>query len=189
MVGGGPTHQKLIQDAITLNIPIHTTYGMTELGSQMSTTPIGGTDQQLLSSGSPLVGWNIRFSDIGEIQVKGPALFLGYIDGENIRDCRDDEGYFSTGDCGSIKENFLFVKGRRDQMFISGGENIHPENIEKILMKIDGVLYCVVVDIPHPEYGARPVAILNRDAHIHLCDKNIRIFYATISPNLHILIT
>ena len=186
LVGGGPTHQKLILQAFEMGIPLHRTYGMTELGSQMSTTPIHATSEQLCSSGIPLEGWDIRFSKTGEIQIKGSALFLGYVEGNNIQTCRDQDGYFSTGDCGYIKKKLLFIEGRQDQMFISGGENIHPENIEQALMKIDGILYCIVVDLPHPKYGARPIAILNRDAHIHICDKNIRNFLLNHLPKFAI---
>ena len=58
-------------------IPIHTTYGMTELGSQMFTTPPLSNLKTLQSSGSILDGWKVRFSEYSEIQVKGPALFFG----------------------------------------------------------------------------------------------------------------
>ena len=125
--GRGPTHQNQIQQAVQMGIPIHTTYGMTELGSQMFTTPPLSNLKTLQSSGSILDGWKVRFSEYSEIQVKGPALFLGYVHGRNLDPCRDDKGFFSTGDCGYIEDDLLFISGRRDLMFISGGENIYPQ--------------------------------------------------------------
>ena len=173
LVGGGPTHQNQIQRAVQMGIPIHTTYGMTELGSQMFTTTPTSNITFLRSSGSILHGWKVRFSDHSEIQVKGPALFLGYVHGRDLDPCRDPDGFFATGDCGYIKDDLLFVTGRRDLMFISGGENIYPQSIEEKILDIAGIIYCIVVDVPSLKYGSRPVAILCKDAKFDICDSNI----------------
>ena len=173
LVGGGPTHQNQIQQAVQMGIPIHTTYGMTELGSQMFTTPPLSNLKTLQSSGSILEGWKVRFSEYSEIQVKGPALFLGYVHGRDLDPCRDDEGFFSTGDCGYMEDDLLFISGRRDLMFISGGENIYPQRIEEKILNITGIICCIVVDVPNIKYGSRPIAVLCKDAKFNICDSSI----------------
>ena len=58
------------------------------------------------------------------------------------------------------KEGYLTVTGRRDNMFISGGENIHPEEIEKALLSIKGVAQAIVVPKEDKEFGQRPIAFI-----------------------------
>ena len=173
LVGGGPTQKNQIQKAVKMGIPIHTTYGMTELGSQMFTTPPNSNLKTLRSSGSILHGWKVRFSKHSEIQVKGPALFLGYVHGRNLDPYRDQDGFFATGDCGYIKDDLLFISGRLDLMFISGGENIYPQIIEEKILDIAGIICCIVVDVPSLKYGSRPIAILYKDAKFDICDSSI----------------
>ena len=173
LVGGGPTHQNQIQQAVQMGIPIHTTYGMTELGSQMFTTPPDSNLKILRSSGYILHGWKVRCSEYSEIQVKGPALFLGYVHGRHLDPCRDQDGFFATGDCGYIKDDLLFISGRRDLMFISGGENIYPQIIEEKILDMTGIICCIVVDVPSLKYGSRPIAILYKDAKFDICDSSI----------------
>lgn len=158
LVGGGPIPPYLIRTAVQNQLPIHTTYGMTELSSQCTTTNAGADLLDLLSAGAPLGDWEIKISEQEEILVKGKALFLGYWNGYFIEEPQDSEGYFHTKDTGVIENGKLYPIGRIDQMFISGGENIHPEEIEKQLRKF--VTQAIVVPIPNEEYGHRPIAFL-----------------------------
>jgi O-succinylbenzoic acid--CoA ligase len=83
------------------------------------------------------------------------------VEGDTVRPVVDDEGWFHTGDLGSLdNDGYLIVHGRRDTMFISGGENIHPEAIEAVLSVADGVERAVVVGVPDEEFGHRPVAFV-----------------------------
>jgi O-succinylbenzoic acid--CoA ligase len=76
----------------------------------------------------------------------------------------DAEGWFSTGDLGVFTaEGNLVIQGRCDRLIISGGENIQPEAIESLLLKIPGVRRAVVVGKPDPEFAERPVAFLAGD--------------------------
>ena len=78
-----------------------------------------------------------------------------------VRPARDAAGWFHTGDLGRLDAaGRLIVTGRRDTMFISGGENIHPEEIEREILRFPGVLEAIVAPVPDPEFGARPVAFL-----------------------------
>ena len=158
LVGGGPIPPDLIHQAVKAQIPIHCTYGMTELCSQLTTTAPNASPKELKSAGSPLGDWNVLISADGEICVRGSPLFLGYWNGSTITPALSLDGYFHTNDIGYIEDEHLFPTGRKDQMFISGGENIHPEEIEKVLGAF--VDLAIVVPIPDERYGSRPVAFL-----------------------------
>ena len=158
LIGGGSIPSALVSSAYNQHIPIHTTYGMTELGSQLSTTPPNSDRTTLQSAGSPLGDWTITIDDREEILVQGSPLFLGYWNGSNIEDPRDPNGDFRTGDRGSFIDGKLYPLGRVDQMFISGGENIYPEEIEDVFHQIG--IFAIVVPILDDRYGHRPVAFL-----------------------------
>ena len=75
-------------------------------------------------------------------------MFLGYLDGNGVSLPLTDDGWFQTGDSGRIEENGgLRVSGRLDNMFVSGGENIQPEEIESFLCGVSGVIQAVVVPV------------------------------------------
>jgi o-succinylbenzoate---CoA ligase len=158
LLGGSAAGIPLLDAAVTSGIPVYLTYGSTEMGSQVSTStgPIGSP---VTDSGNILPFREAAISSEGEILVKGPCLFLGYLETNGLKRSRDSEGWFHTGDVGSISDDGrLTVLGRRDNMFISGGENIHPEEIEKALAAIPGIEEALVVPVPDNEYGMRPKA-------------------------------
>ena len=159
LVGGGPIPDQLVAQAA--HLPIHTTYGMTELGSQLCTTPPNASAQTLKTAGFPLHGWEVRIRGAGEICARGAPLFLGYFKNGALHRPFDKDGFFHTGDQGLIDEQGrLVVLGRCDQMFISGGENIHPEEIERCLCDLPSIEAALVLPIAHEEYGKRPVALI-----------------------------
>ena len=161
LVGGGPIPPDLITQAIARGLPVHTTYGMTELGSQVTTTPPGATAAQLATAGRVLAGREVRIAGSGEILICGETLLAGYLTTGGLCSGVDAEGWYHTGDVGRLVDGWLTPTGRLDQMFISGGENIHPEAIERALGGL--VVGCAVVPVPDAEWGARPVAIIAGD--------------------------
>jgi O-succinylbenzoic acid--CoA ligase len=73
-----------------------------------------------------------------------------------------DEGWFATRDLGEWTQNgSLRILGRKDRLFISGGENIQPEEIERALCTLPGILFARVDPIPDPEFGQRPIATIH----------------------------
>jgi o-succinylbenzoate---CoA ligase len=161
LLGGGPLPTSLVDDAAGRGLPIHTSYGLTEMASQVTTTPPSASREELRTSGRPLPHREVGISGDGEILVRGETLFAGYVEGGAIDRPLDADGWFHTGDIGDLSENgYLRVLGRKDNLFISGGENIQPEEIEEALSSLEGVEEAVVVPIPDPEFGARPVAFV-----------------------------
>ena len=161
LMGGGPIPPSLVEEALSRGLPLHTSYGLTEMASQVTTTPPGASREELRTAGRVLPHREVRVSREGEILVRGATLFAGYLrDGEP--DLRlDDGGWFRTGDLGEMDAGgYLRVSGRRDNLFVSGGENVQPEEIEAALCRVEGVEEAVVVPVPDPEFGARPVAFV-----------------------------
>ena len=175
LLGGSAVPESLVERAHGLGLPIHVSYGLTEMASQAATTPTGASIECLRSSGAPLRPDTVRISATGEIEVRGPALFEGYVrDGALERPLTAD-GWFPTGDLGWMDaEGRLHVAGRRDNMFVSGGENIQPEEIERHLCAIPGVVRAVVTPVNDPEYGSVGVAFVQTDGGAHFSPRHLR---------------
>jgi O-succinylbenzoic acid--CoA ligase len=158
LLGGSAVSPALLDEAIRERVPLYLTYGSTEMSTQVTTSPTPVTSARS-DSGVVLPWREVAIAPDGEILVKGECLFMGYLDEGGLRTARKAEGWFHTGDMGELSEDGrLTVLGRKDSMFISGGENIHPEEIEKALCSLEGIEEAVVVPALDDEFGARPVA-------------------------------
>jgi o-succinylbenzoate---CoA ligase len=164
LMGGGPVSASLVDEALSRGLPIHTSYGLTEMASQVTTTPPHASPDELHTSGQVLRGREVSISEEGEILVRGETLFAGYVEGGKLDLSLDTDGWFHTGDLGELDENgCLRVLGRKDNLFVSGGENIQPEEIEEALSALPGVEAAVVVPVDDTEYGQRPVAFVRME--------------------------
>jgi O-succinylbenzoic acid--CoA ligase len=173
LLGGSAVSEALLRDAVREKIPLYLTYGSTEMSSQVSTSPAPVSSLQG-DSGVVLSFREVLIASDGEILVKGPCLFMGYLEEGMLRTATDPKGWFHTGDMGTLSESRrLTVHGRKDSMFISGGENIHPEEIEKALTSIDGIEEAVVLPAPDSEYGSRPVAWIKVSGENEVTDEII----------------
>ncbi len=137
LLGGGPLPQT--------GGNILPTYGMTEMSSQIVT-------------GNRLHPYaEMKIGQDGEILVRGKTLFQGYED----EPVDLQEGWFATRDLGRWENGKFEVVGRKDNLFISGGENIQPEEIEGVLKRVLSLQEAVVVPVADAEFGMRPVVYLN----------------------------
>ncbi|HHP7238218.1 o-succinylbenzoate--CoA ligase [Longibacter sp.] len=164
LLGGSAIPPGLLDRAVDRGWPVHTSYGSTEMSSQITTTSSGADRDTLTTSGQVLPHRDLRIVD-ERIQVRGKTLFSGYVATEGaagrLRDARTGDGWFDTGDVGFLDEqNRLHVTGRADRMFVSGGENVHPEEIEAELARCDGIGRAAVVAIEDETFGERPVAFV-----------------------------
>lgn len=159
LVGGAPTPVKLWTQALQRKIPVRITYGSTEMTSQISTTDPNEPSAGAGYVGRILPGREVRVEE-GQIQVRGETRFAGYLRGGILVQPFDDDGWFATGDLGRIDGDRLFLTGRRDNMFISGGENIYPEEIEEAILSSGLAEQACVVPVDDDQYGVRPVAFL-----------------------------
>lgn len=164
LLGGSAIPGPLLDRAVDAGLPIHTSYGMTEMATQVTATPPGAPRAMLDSAGWPLAPGTIRTGAESRLEVSGPARFLGYWGDGALYRPFDKDGWFSTGDCGYFdQDGCLHITGRTDNMFVAGGENIQPEEIERALLRLPGVTRAIVVPVPHPEFGATPAAFVESD--------------------------
>ncbi len=171
LLGGSAVEPALLKEAAAAKLPVYLSYGSTEMSSQITTT---SSPANIVTAGSVLPYRELTIGTGDEILVKGPCLFQGYLAENGPVLETDNRGWFHTGDTGALSpEGKLQVTGRTDNMFISGGENIHPEEIERALGSLPGILRAIVVPIPDPEYGLKPKAFIETTGEAPT-DKEIR---------------
>lgn len=164
ILGGGPVPTHVIETARNNGWPVHTSYGMTETSSMITLSHKSFNPN---SMGYSLSGHEIKITGDQEIMVRSSALCSGYLIDGKIRSIVDDDGWFHTGDLGMIDtDQQLHILGRKDNMFISGGENISPEEIESHINRFPQVQESVVIPVHDPKFGQRPVAFVRGLAHI-----------------------
>ena len=158
LLGGAAIPDALNARARKAGLSVYSSYGLTEMASQVATSSRDNVSLRVLPHRE------LSMAADGEILVRGNTLFLGYLEADRTRLPLDDRGWFHTGDVGAVDtEGCLTVIGRKDNMFVSGGENIHPEQIEAALNRVKGIEQALVVPIDDPEFGQRPVAFLKYD--------------------------
>ncbi|MFV7769991.1 o-succinylbenzoate--CoA ligase [Shewanella marisflavi] len=159
LLGGGAIDEQLIARLEPLGIPAYTSYGMTEMSSQITTAKANAQG----SCGTPLPGRQLKIVD-EVIYVRGDTLFLGYLDGESpetIAKPLEQDGWFCTQDRGRWNAaGELLILGRTDNMFICGGENIQPEEIEAVLRRYPGIEEALVFAMQDKEFGLLPAALI-----------------------------
>lgn len=145
-------------------------YGMTETNMNTS-NPLDG-DRKPGTVGPPLPGVEVRIVDtdgntlandeIGNLQVKGPNVFVGYwkMPEKTAEDFTED-GFFNTGDKGKIDDDgYVSIVGRAKDMVITGGLNVYPKEVELFIDDLPGVKESAVIGVPHADFGEGVVAVV-----------------------------
>ncbi|MCA1718200.1 MAG: acyl-CoA synthetase [Actinobacteria bacterium] len=148
-------------------------YGMTETGMNL-TNPYDG-ERRPGTVGGPFPGQEARVvgvegrepmpaGEVGEIEVRGPHVFEGYWNRPDAtEEVLREDGWFSTGDLGSVSEDGYFtISGRTKELIISGGYNVYPREVEELLEGCAGVAEVAVVGLPDEEFGERVTAVVVR---------------------------
>jgi long-chain acyl-CoA synthetase len=153
VIGGAPLSADVEKFFRQINFRFTIGYGMTECGPLIS---YDGWRTSMPSSAGKLVDrMEIRidspdpYNEVGEIQVKGENVMLGYYKNEEAtKEAFTDDGWLKTGDLGIIdKNNFVYIRGRSKNMLLGpSGQNIYPEEIEAKMCNQSHVAECVVVD-------------------------------------------
>jgi O-succinylbenzoic acid--CoA ligase len=189
LLGGGPAPASLIEESLARGLPVAPTYGLTEAASQVTTLLPDQVRQKLGSSGLPLPVTEIRIESEGrpappgthgEIAVRGPTVSPGYLGHEARSGPERQDGWLRTGDLGWMDEDgYLYVLSRRDDLIISGGENIYPAEVEAVLAMHPAVVGAAVVGEPDALWGEVPVAFVELRPGEHVAEDEIRAFCAS----------
>ncbi len=154
LIGGQALPAATLERAQTAGVRVVRTYGSTE------------TSGGCVYDGRPLRGVSVRLVQ-GEVQLSSPTLAEGYL-GDQVRTdaafLRDPDGtrWYRTGDAGLLEDGVLRVRGRLDNVIVSGGMNISLDRVEAIVRAVPGLETAVVVGIPDQKWGEASVVVASR---------------------------
>lgn len=170
--GGAPLPQYLIDAYQQRGVAFKQGYGMTEVGVNCFTMSVADSYRKPGSIGRPMLFTAVRLTgesgaevgdgEVGEIQIRGPHLSKGYWNNESAtRAAYGDDGWFRTGDLARRDaDGFFFIAGRQKDMFISGGVNVYPAEIEAELVSHPMVSDAAVVPVSDETWGEVGVAFV-----------------------------
>jgi len=176
--GGAPLPVPLVEKyAREKGVRFKQGFGMTEFGPGLFALPAEDAVRKAGSIGRPNFFVDVRVVDddneplganeVGELVLKGPSGCSGYYNNpEATAAAVDDDGWFHTGDMVYCDEEWYFyVVDRKKDMFISGGENVYPAEIEAVLYRHPSVHMCAVVGLPDERWGevGRACVVLKQD--------------------------
>ena len=175
-IGSAPLTEALVERVQRMfpRAAISNGYGTTEAGPSIFEDHPGGIARPLLSLGYPLPEVEVRLagvtSDEGVLQIRSPAMFTEYLNLPNVTREKLRDGWYDTGDVmRRDAEGFYYFTGRADDMFVCGGENVFPGEIEKMLERHPAVLQAAVVPVPDEIKGEIPIAfVVLRDRNFPL---------------------
>jgi long-chain acyl-CoA synthetase len=164
--GGAPLDPELEKKWNALGVYLLQGYGLTETSPVVATNSY--QDHRIGAVGKVIPGVEVKLADDGEIWVKGPNVFRGYLKNEEkTKESFTSEGWFMTGDIGELdQDGFLYIKGRKKYMIKGpGAQNVYPEDIEFELNKISGVKDSCVVGLEKNggQVEIRAVLLLDKD--------------------------
>jgi len=169
LLGGAAAAPALIARALEAGYPVRPTYGLTEATSQVATAAPPAPGATRPSPMLPLDGFAVRIvaadgtdvavGESGEILVRGPTTMQGYLNDADATARALRDGWLHTGDIGFLDAiGALQVLDRRDDLVVSGGENVYPAEIEAVLLEHPAVADAGVTGVPDDDLGARVVA-------------------------------
>jgi len=197
LLGGGPATPDLVECARRRELPVLRSYGMTETCSQIVTTPLRNPDTPPAASGKVLPFSSIKILNqkgaecpagvTGEIVVSGPTIMEGYWRNPTATNSTIIQGWLHTGDYGHLDAaGYLYVEARREDLIVTGGENVSPEEVETAIRQTPGVRDVCVVGIPDPRWGEAVSAAVVPEPNAELDVETLRNSrYETLAPFKH----
>ncbi|MFK7927102.1 MAG: AMP-binding protein [Myxococcota bacterium] len=164
LCGGAPLSVDLLRRYLDRGLPLRQGFGMTEVGPNCFSLPHADQPRKLGSVGKTIHHVAMRIvrpdgtecdpDEPGELWMSGPAVFGGYLDDPEATAKAFDGPWFKTGDVlRRDRDGFYWVCGRQKAMFISGGENVYPAEVEAAIFQISGVAQVAVIGVHDPRWG------------------------------------
>ncbi len=172
LLGGGPAPRPLLEECASRKLPVVQTYGLTEAASQVTTLTPEDALPRLGSAGRPLFPTEVRIvaygdtplpsGEAGQIVVRGPTVTPGYFNRPQETERLLENGWLHTGDIGYLdQEGCLHVLDRRDDLIVSGGENVYPAEVEEVLRSHPDVLDAGTTGLQNERWGQIVVATVS----------------------------
>ena len=161
VVGGAPMPVSLLEVWRDRGVELVQGYGLTEAAPNVLCVPPEDALRKAGSAGKPYPHVDVRLSAAGELQVRGPNVFAGYWRDPEGTATAFDGDWLRTGDVAERDdEGFYWIKDRLKDMYISGGENVYPAEVEGVLHGHPGVADAAVVGVPDDRWGEVGVAFV-----------------------------
>ena len=162
VVGGAPMPETLLETWAARGTAIIQGYGLTEAAPNVLCLPPEDAVRKIGYAGKPYAFVDVRLSEDGELLVRGPNVFAGYWrNAEATAQAFTDDGWLRTGDVAERdEEGFYRIKGRLKEMYISGGENVYPAEVEAALHEHPRVSDAAVVGVPDERWGEVGIAFV-----------------------------
>jgi fatty-acyl-CoA synthase len=170
-VGGAPMPLPLLKIWEERGVALQQGYGMTETSPAVMTLDREDAARKAGSSGKPVLHTEVRIvrpdgvdagvGELGELWVKGPNITPGYWNRPDANASSFTDGWLHTGDAARIdEEGFYYIVDRWKDMYISGGENVYPAEVESVLHQLAAVAEAAVIGIPSEQWGEVGMAIV-----------------------------
>jgi acyl-CoA synthetase len=161
-LGGSTVPVAVTERATKLGIRVFRSYGSTEHPSITGCLLDDPEEKRLTTDGRPLAGVELHLAEDGEIVSRGPDCCIGYTDGALTATAFDADGWYHTGDVGVVDgDDYLTITDRISDIIIRGGENISAQEIEELLLGMEGVAEVAVVAEPDVRLGEHAAAVVS----------------------------
>lgn len=188
--GGAPCPEELIRWYLQKGISFGQGYGLTETSPTVFLLSEEDYRHKVGSIGKPVMFTEIRVvdedakevspGDYGELLVKGPTVMKEYYNLPEETAKAIQKGWFATGDIvRQDEEGFVYIAGRKKEMIISGGENIYPLEIEKVIYEIADVDEAAVIGVPHDKWGETPIAFIVLKEETNFTEEKLKEYCTT----------
>jgi fatty-acyl-CoA synthase len=168
---GAPLPLPTLRTWLDRGVTMQQAYGMTEAAPGCTVLDSADAVRKVGSAGKPVFFTDLRVvrpdgtatdpDEVGEVIVAGPNVMAGYWNDPEQTAAVLREGWYHTGDAGSLDdEGFLFIRDRYKDMIISGGENIYPAEVESALLELPGVVEAAVIGFPDEKWGEIGLAVV-----------------------------
>ena len=162
--GGEACPVPVINAFKEMNVPIRQGYGLTEAGPNCYSLPAEDTIRKEGSVGFPNFhigvkvvdenGEDLEQGNVGELWMKGPHVFNGYWNNKEATEQTLQDGWVRTGDLfRQDSDGYYFIVGRKKEMYISGGENVYPVQVENVIYEHPAVSQAAVIGVPDEQWG------------------------------------
>jgi len=172
-VGGAPCALAILEGWSARGVPLVQGWGMTETSPAGTMLDAADAIRKVGSVGKALMHTAIRIVDdegrdvapgsIGELLIKGPNITPGYWNKPEATATAFTDGWLHTGDAArQDEEGFVYIVDRWKDMYISGGENVYPAEVENVLFQIPGVADAAIIGVPNERWGEVGLAVIVR---------------------------
>lgn len=165
------------------NAQIIIRYGLTEVGPSLFGLHPNGVAAPEMSVGYPRKGIQYKLID-DVLHIKSPSMLANYHKRDDLYNTAlTEDGFFNTKDKFTVDENgFYFFVGRSDDMFVSGGENIYPSEVEDIIERHPAIAEAAVLGLPDQIKGTKPYAFVVKVAGATVTEQDVKTFVLDNAP-------